>query len=245
MIASPLLSAARSAAPVNPRALTGGGEVVLLAPHPDDETLGCGLAIAALADAGLCVRVVVITDGSHSHPRSARFPPALLARLRARELGRALRHLTRRAGPPPVLLGYPDLSAPACHVSRRAACELIRPLIGPQTGAIWASWGGDPHTDHARVARIAAMLHAEHPGLARWSYPIWGRFNTSLPAPASGEMVLIRAPALRARKRRALAAHASQMTRLISDDPTGFVMCPEHQRHFLDHPEIFIREMPA
>ena len=245
MIASPLLSAAKVAAPVNPRALTGGGEVILLAPHPDDETLGCGLAIAALADAGMCVRVVVITDGCRSHPCSTRFPPARLARLRALELRRALRVLTRRAGPKPMLLGYPDLAAPANRASRRAACDRIAPLIGPQTGAIWACWAGDPHTDHARVARIAMALHADHPRLARWSYPIWGRFDPSLPAPDSGDMVLIRAPALRARKRRALAAYASQMTPLISDDPDGFVMHPEHQRHFLDHPEIFIRETPA
>nr|WP_280861142.1 PIG-L family deacetylase [Pararhodobacter sp. SW119] len=217
----------------------------MLVPHPDDESLGCGLAIAALADAGLRVRVVLVTDGSRSHPRSTRFPPPRLARLRALELRRALRHLIEGIGPAPMQLGYPDLSAPSDPQTRRAACARIAPLIGPQTGAIWASWAGDPHIDHACVARLAASLHADHPHLARWSYPIWGRFKPSLGIPSSSEMVLIRAPALRARKRKALAAHASQMTRLISDDPDGFVMDPEHQRHFLDHPEIFIREHPA
>ncbi len=246
MISSPLLSAAASAAPVNPRALTGrGSEVILLAPHPDDETLGCGLAIAALAAAGVCVQVVLVTDGSCSHPRSTRFPPPRLARLRALELRRAVRHLTEGAGPPPLQLGYADLGAPADADTRRAACARIAPLVGPQTGAIWASWEGDPHTDHGCVARLAAALHADYPHLARWSYPIWGRFKPALAVPPSSEMVLIRAPAMRARKRKALAAHASQMTRLISDDPDGFVMEPEHQRHFLDHPEIFIRENPA
>ena len=36
----------------------------MLAPHPDDETLGCGGAIALHCQAGDAVKVVFITDGS-------------------------------------------------------------------------------------------------------------------------------------------------------------------------------------
>ena len=43
-----------------------------------------------------------------------------------------------------------------------------------------------------------------------------------------------------AAKRRALSCHRSQMTGLIDDDPTGFVMTDTHQAHFLTHPEIVI-----
>lgn len=241
MITSPLLDIAARAPLVTALSLTGGGAVIVLAPHPDDETLGCGLAIAALADAGVPVQVVLVTDGSRSHPRSMQCPPQRMARLRRAELRRALRRLTPHA-PAPVLLGYPDTGAPDDPETRRAACERIAPLINAQTGAIWASWAGDPHCDHASTARLAADLHARHPHLARWSYPIWGRFDPALPAPPSRDMALLHAPGLVERKRRALAAHASQMTPLISDDPTGFVMRPDHQRHFLEHPEIFIRE---
>lgn len=242
MITSPLLDAAAGAPPASPLSLCGGGEVILLAPHPDDETLGCGLAIAALAEAGVAVRVVLVTDGSRSHPRSQRCPPARMARLRAQELRRALRRLTGGAGPTPMLLGYPDTTAPDDAAARRDACNRITPLIGANTGALWASWAGDPHCDHASTARLAADLHARHPQLARWSYPIWGRFDPALPAPRPRDMALVHAPGQAQRKRHALAAHASQMTGLIGDDPTGFVMHAAHQRHFLDHPEIFIRE---
>jgi len=242
VIASTLLDAATDASPCDPLALTGGGAVIVLAPHPDDETLGCGQAIAALTDAGVCVQLVLVTDGSQSHPKSLRCPPQRMARLRARELQRAWRRLTKGAGPAPVLLGYRDCGAPNDSASRDAACDRIASLIGPRTGAIWASWAGDPHSDHVRVARLATDLHARHGDLARWSYPIWGRFNPALPAPSPCEMALVADPGLLGRKRQALAAHASQMTGLISDDPTGFVMRSEHQRHFIDHPEIFIRE---
>ena len=40
-----------------------GGPVVILAPHPDDETLGCGGLIARRISEGRRVVVVVITDG--------------------------------------------------------------------------------------------------------------------------------------------------------------------------------------
>lgn len=242
MIASPLLAAASEAQTCDPLALTGGGAVILLAPHPDDETLGCGQAVAALTDAGVFVQVVLVTDGSQSHPQSRNCPPPRMARLRARELRRAWRRLTQGTGPAPLMLGYADCGAPDDDASLSAACDRVSPLVGPQTGAIWASWAGDPHCDHVCVARLASDLHARHRHLARWSYPIWGRFNPTLPAPPPAETALVQQPGLIGRKRHALAAHASQMTRLIGDDPDGFVMHPEHQRHFIEHPEIFIRE---
>lgn len=40
----------------------------MLAPHPDDESLGCGGLVALLRHAGTDVRIVFITDGAASHP---------------------------------------------------------------------------------------------------------------------------------------------------------------------------------
>jgi len=41
-------------------------KVVVFAPHPDDETLGCGGVIAKKVDEGYDVSVVFMTDGQHS-----------------------------------------------------------------------------------------------------------------------------------------------------------------------------------
>jgi LmbE family N-acetylglucosaminyl deacetylase len=41
------------------------GRVVCLAPHPDDEALGCGGFLAALAEAGVAVEVVFVTSGAN------------------------------------------------------------------------------------------------------------------------------------------------------------------------------------
>jgi N-acetylglucosamine malate deacetylase 1 len=43
----------------------GGGKVVVLAPHMDDETLGCGGTIARHVQAGAEVTVIFLTDGRH------------------------------------------------------------------------------------------------------------------------------------------------------------------------------------
>ena len=242
MTSSALLDVAAGAPVVDPLSLTGGGGVLLLVPHPDDESLGCGLAVAALTDAGVPVQAVLITDGSRSHPRSARYPAARLAALRAAEFDRAWRHLTASQQPAPVMLGYRDCDAPGDAARRNAACDRIDELIGPATGAIWATWSGDPHVDHLRTAELAAELHARHPRLQRHAYPIWGRFAPQARVPSADRLSLVALPHLQERKARAIAAHASQMTGLIHDDPSGFVMRPDHQRHFLHHPEIFIHE---
>ena len=51
--------------------------VIVIAPHPDDEILGCGGTIAAHCAAGDHVTVVLLTRGN-----PAIFPPDLIARTR-------------------------------------------------------------------------------------------------------------------------------------------------------------------
>ena len=40
---------------------------VVVAPHPDDETLAAGGLIAALTSRGIPVTVVAVTDGEHAY----------------------------------------------------------------------------------------------------------------------------------------------------------------------------------
>jgi LmbE family N-acetylglucosaminyl deacetylase len=48
---------------------SGKDEVVLVvAAHPDDETLGCGATIARLSDEGAQVHVAICADGVSSRP---------------------------------------------------------------------------------------------------------------------------------------------------------------------------------
>ncbi len=42
--------------------------ILLLAPHPDDETLGAGVLVASLRRGGVEVKVVAVTDGENAYP---------------------------------------------------------------------------------------------------------------------------------------------------------------------------------
>src|ERR1700712_111201 len=63
----------------------GSGTCLILAPHPDDESLGCGGLIASCVAAGRTPLVVILTDGAGSHPNSRTFPPDRLRAVRAQE----------------------------------------------------------------------------------------------------------------------------------------------------------------
>jgi LmbE family N-acetylglucosaminyl deacetylase len=186
------------------------------------------------------VVIAVVTDGRQSHPRSRRFPGDALAELRHRELETAARLLTDGAGEV-VWLGYPDQAAPASAAALDRA--LTRLAAHTDLGAIttvWVSWRHDPHVDHRRTAALADWLLALLPSLELWEYPIWGRFIEPDGIGPSTRLRTFDTTAQRERKRSAMAAHRSQMTGLIDDDPDGFVMTAHMQAHFLDTPELFI-----
>lgn len=241
MVSSGFLRAVAHAPQGTPELVAGAGDVLVLAPHPDDETLGCGATIAALAAAGRQVRIVLVTDGGASHPASRRCPPRRMAALRTRELREALRILGAGRLPPPLHLGFADLAAPDDPAAIACALDRILPLLSPQTSAVWTPWAGDPHPDHQRTARLAQQLAARLPQARLWAYPVWGRFADT-PPPDPAQVLRIAPGAWAATKRRALRAHRSQMSALIPDDPGGFVMTKAHQTHFLTEDEIFLRQ---
>lgn len=221
--------------------LAGPGAVLVLTPHPDDESLGCGAAIAAASDAGRDVLVVALTDGRLSHPHSRLFPPDRLIALRQAELIEAVGILTRGAGTV-IMLGFPDQGAPEdlaeCVAVRNRLLHLIE---ARSVSALWTTWEKDPHPDHRCAARIARLVATARPGLRFWRYPVWGRFTEDLPEGGDRLHRFDGAP-FQARKRTAIDAHRSQMTPLIPDDPEGFVMDARARRHFLDSPELFVGE---
>jgi hypothetical protein len=57
-----------------------GESVVVVAPHPDDESIACGGLIALLARRSVVVNVIIVTDGCGSHPNSSAYPPERLAK---------------------------------------------------------------------------------------------------------------------------------------------------------------------
>lgn len=222
---SGFLEAAAAAPIIHPTDLVGTRPLVILAPHPDDETLGCGALLFDCAAAGVPCTVICVTDGSRSHPNSRAYPAMALADLRRGEFEAAVSMLAPYART--HWLGLPDCGIPP----DAGIVDLL-----PPNALLLATWEGDPHIDHEMTARLAARAAAKRPDIALMLYPVWGRF-TDRCVPV---FHLHASPAARHAKRAALACHRSQMTSLIQDDPEGFVMEDWRQQHFLETEEIVI-----
>lgn len=145
---------------------TAHARVVVVAAHPDDETLGAGGVLRAWHAAGAEVSLVVATDGEAAYPGLGPADRAELARARRVELGAALRAQGLDAIAV-TWLGLPD-SGLAAHAD--ALRDALRPLL-VGADAYLAPWPGDPHPDH-RAAGLAAGAAAP-PTTHGWSYPIW------------------------------------------------------------------------
>jgi LmbE family N-acetylglucosaminyl deacetylase len=201
-------------------AIGGGRPILVLAPHPDDEALGCGGLIAAACARGAEVRVVVLTDGSGSHPASKLFPPPVLATLREAE-ARAAAGALGLAEDRVEFWRIPDGAAPQGGPAFAALVDRLGETIarfGP--GTVCATWGHDPHPDHVAAHRLAAT--AARTGMRHLAYPIWGWAlapDAVLPDPALRGVRLDISRHMAA-KQRAIAAYASQTAAIIADDPT-------------------------
>ena len=196
-----------------PYVLRPGGALVI-APHPDDETLGCGGLLAAKALAGHEVRVVFVTDGAGSHPRHPLLQPAELARLRRAEALAALGELGVPAGQAHFLeaadgsLGRLDAGA-AAELTRRIA-GLIRDF---RPAEVLTTWSGDGSTEHAAAAQLTRAALAAAGGGCLLEFPIWAWWNPLRLRRRLGRgadnLFLPLGPLLPV-KRQALARHRSQ-----------------------------------
>ena len=231
---------------VDVTAITGKRPILILAPHADDESLGCGGLIAQACAAGETVYVAILTDGTRSHPNSQAFPPARLKALREREaadavavLGLQSDHLS--------FLGYTDASAPRGGRPLTQAADRLAEYVRTRgIATVCASWKNDPHCDHVAAHRIIAqaslLTSFRHLSYAVWGWTLPG--NTWLPrSPIEGCRLDI-TDSLDA-KRRAIACHRSQMTGMISDVADGFQV-PQHLLDICNRPfETFLQNITS
>ncbi len=174
--------------------------VLVVSPHPDDETLGSGGLITTGTLRGLPVVVISVSDGEAAGPE-----PGLAARRRG-ELDLALRCLADDAVPQVVRLALPDGAIEAC----------IDQLTGHLEAAIVPSdlivcpLPDDGHPDHDACGRAALAAAARRRAALR-AVPIWA-WHWHDPATTSirrGARLAL-SPTVRARKRRAIAEFSSQ-----------------------------------
>lgn len=201
--------------------------VLIVAPHPDDETLGCGGLAASLARLGRQVHTLFVTDGGASHRKSAQWPRARLAAQRETEALGALAALGLDPDAATFLrlqdAAMPPYGSPAWRAAAAAIANLVERF---DPDLVLLPWRRDPHCDHRDSWRLVTeVLTRRHPRPATLEYAIWlDELGDADDAPRPGEMEVIAFDigAVAGMKRRAVAAHVSQTSDLIGDDPEGF-----------------------
>jgi LmbE family N-acetylglucosaminyl deacetylase len=141
--------------------------LILIAPHPDDETLGLGATAALLSGRGITVQVVAVTDGEMAYPGQGRATRAELAELRREELISAA---IRLGLPRPWFLGLPDGQVAENESRAVYAIEEILEECPPGTWCA-STWRGDGQADHEAVGRAAAIA-ADNTGAVFLEYPV-------------------------------------------------------------------------
>jgi LmbE family N-acetylglucosaminyl deacetylase len=227
---------------------------LIVAPHPDDETLGCAARILAAKRAGAVVTVVVATDGSGSH-EGVGADPAAIRELRRAELAEA----TRRLGLPAsdvIELGHPD--GELSDRIDRLSNDLAAVIRQRQPADVYVTCAAEWHPDHAAAAVAARRAVGSGPAPRLLEYPIWlwsdwpvsrrhrrdgmGQFAAILLRRAV-EVVSISA-ADRTSKQDALGAYASQTGGGESAVAGGVALPSDVLDRALNGPELFFRVRP-
>lgn len=217
--------------PATPEDLRPSGRVVVLAPHPDDETLGAGATLATWARSGTPVTVVAVTDGEASHPGSPTVSPAQLVERRVAERTAALRRLGL-GGAPVVRTGLPDGGV---GDRRRDLTAALAELLAPGD-TLLAPVPGDGHPDHDAVADVAGAAGVPVLGYAVWWWH-WATAGDLRP----GAVTVEPDDGARRAKREAVACFRTQVEPLSDHPADAAILPPPVLERLLRHDEVLWR----
>ena len=144
-------------------ALSPDDRLLIVAPHPDDEVLGCGGLIATAAAQGIPVRVVYLTSGDAftvAAALTARTAPTpdeclQLGQVRMQEAQQALAQLGLTASDA-VFLGYPDRGLLPMTIRPNRACK----SSATNAAAVPYTQAQSPNAPHLASALIADLRRA-------------------------------------------------------------------------------------
>jgi len=211
---------------------------MVFAPHPDDETLGCGGTIIKKTEQGATVHVVFITSGGQSHVQH--MTPEEMIPIRQAE-GLAACQALGLKGTGVHFLGLRDgYLAQQIDEGTEAVRRLLR---HHRPEEVFVTCGKEPSDDHcAANAIVRRAILLENQSTIVWEYPIWwwnqwpwlGLDRTAIRHPKRSIMaiwqglpsishlkdfaILVDVNAMLDQKRVALDLHKSQMTRLNGDE---------------------------
>lgn len=226
-----------------------GQAFIVMAAHPDDESLGAGGLMARLRRLGARVMVLLCTAGEASHPDSPTTTPEQLAAVRLQEFGGALTHLL--PDPDWRFLALPDGKL-AAH--RAEVLDALRRAIADVTDGsglpadritLVAPYRHDGHTDHDTLGSAAAEA-AGAGGHGLLEYPIWYWLWADATDPTWHTWLRLPLdPAERMAKSAAMATHTSQVRALSGQPGDEVLLPPAFLEHFERPFETFAWQRPA
>ena len=198
---------------------------MIISPHPDDETLGCGGLIALKRSQDVPVQIVFLTDGTAAPAPDAAMTCVELAALRRREAVSAARILGVEDSDV-HFLGGPDGALGMLSATNHAALiERLRGLLETgRPGQVFVTHRRDCHPDHeAAYGLVREAIEELGFAVELFEYPIWMTWS----APVFFQLKLRQLAGARrleigtviARKLEAIDAYRSQCVTL----PCGFL----------------------
>jgi len=203
--------------------------LLVVAPHPDDEVIGCGGLIQHVLAMDGQVTVIIMSDGAASHPGSYSYPPERLAAIRAMESYAGLSHLGVDRSQV-HMLGLPDGRS-----EEWSEFGELDELLGKAYDIVALPSPVDNHPDHrATYAVIMARLRPTS-ATRVLTYIVWPMDDETQP---SGTRHTLDIFEFKKRKVDALHHYRSQLGE-IEDCPGGFTIDAALFERFTSGPETF------
>lgn len=217
--------------------------VIVVAAHPDDESLGAAGLLASATARGIRVEIVIVTDGEGSHPDSPTHSPATLGLLRRREVAVAVKAVGVAGAP--RFLGLPDGGTDAHRDGIATALHDELDRAGDDRVLVLSPWRGDGHRDHRVVGEVVEEVSAQR-GVRSRAFPIWlWHWGSPDDAPWGRAERLALDAAARDAKARALRAHESQLSALSAAPGDEPMIHARMHVHFTRDEEVFFAPEPA
>ncbi|HWA07873.1 MAG TPA: PIG-L family deacetylase [Opitutaceae bacterium] len=218
------------------------GPMLVLAPHQDDEALGCGGLLLRQRRAGVEIEIVYITDGGASHPGHPTLSPETLVLQRQAE-ARAAMHRIGVDSARLEFLGVPD--GTLAHLEPGAAAVLSARLAAlfrrKRPAEIFLPCRRDGSSEHDAAFALARSALIETGLTARvFEFPVWSWWNPLLlvrPLCTSRRVWRVTYHGDERAKREALAAYPSQTE--ATPPWTAPILSPEFVSFFSSSEEFF------
>lgn len=142
--------------------------IVIIAPHPDDEILGCAGLIQYWTNLNRKILLIAVTNGTQSHPLSTKYTPEQLNELRPKESICALNILGVHSFVKRIEVNILDGQV---YLQQHRLKEALNELID-QNDILISTYEKDGHPDHEATGKIVKYF-AQDNQLPCYQMLIW------------------------------------------------------------------------